>query len=582
MSDWTNCAGAFKELLDFHSHRVLGPPVVAGRIPPSEWRPKDYPEFKDAFKAVLAFLLHFSHVNDPVLAKAAQEALRGAIESLLRHGHLAEVESAVPVSELNDEIRAKLASDIKQFISFRSQAGQPALLLELSNDYIQQLSAWIETITPKSLHGRLVETVGASSWSHYGRDEEWQSELSNLALALLKDDTAFSEELPWLISTDAKSASDFGQAVGAADVGASHLQAIVDPSIASQSPVFLKGYILGALSRHDVQIGRINELMDELEKQSPVFAFDVSLVGGDRTATFERATRMIREGKLSAIHLRVFTFWIGSRRIETTEVIDALELLLAAVGTEGAAAADVALDFLGARLHILKFAELFQANDTIVWRVLEAAVNNPGREAYWWSEIMLQVAGKNPAHAVKLATQAMISDEYQLADLAKNLVALFAARFPKEVMDYVGKMALDKDIGWRFLIGKFSVFMALPFNVMKEWLENNGIDAARKTARHVPRPFLTPEGKPALHPLTEFLLTHFEDDDKTFNEFCLGIHSFQVYVGDIAAHREAEAKFAEAFLNHPLRRVREWAQIESRSGHVEAELHRMEQDERGF
>jgi hypothetical protein len=94
--------------------------------------------------------------------------------------------------------------------------------------------------------------------------------------------------------------------------------------------------------------------------------------------------------------------------------------------------------------------------------------------------------------------------------------------------------------------------------------------------------FLNAEGKPSLHPLTEFLLTRFEDDDQTFNEFCAGVHSFQLYVGDIAAHREAEAKFAEAFLNHPLRRIREWAQREWQSGYAEAELHRMEQDERGF
>ncbi|HET9285364.1 MAG TPA: hypothetical protein VFR24_25715 [Candidatus Angelobacter sp.] len=575
-------AGAFEKILDFHSHRVLGPPVVAGRIPPPEWLPKDYAELKNTFKQVLAFLLEFSKHEDPTLAEAAQDAFTTTIETLLRYGYLAEVESAVPLNEIREETRAKLASNIKQFISFRSRTDQSPPQPPLPNDYLQKLSGWIEKIAPTSLHGRLVEAVGASSWGHYGREEEWHAELNSLAVKLLEDNAIFLQELLWLVSPEAKSAGDFGHFLGAADAGAKHLDMIVERSFAAQSSSFLKGYILGELSRPDIDISRINKILDELEERSPVFALDVSLVGGDRTWAFERATRMIREHKLSAAYLRVFTFWIGNRRIETNEVIEALELLLHVEGEEASSASDVMLDFLGSRLHSQKLSELVQTDAPIVWRILEAAVRNPGREAYWWSEIMARVADQNPALAVELATRAMVSDEFQLAELAQNLIALFAGKFPNEVMDKVGKMALDKDIGWHFLVGKFSVFTALPFEVLQNWLERNGVEAARKIARHVPRPFLNAEGKPSLHPLTEFLLTRFEDDDLTFNEFCAGVHSFQLYVGDLAAHREAEAKFAEAFFNHPLRRIREWAQREWQIGRAEAELHRMEQDERGF
>jgi len=572
--------GAFGQVLDFHSTRILGPPVVAGRIPPAEWRPKDLPELKDAFNQALNLLIEFSKAEDPKLARAAQKSLTRAIETLIRQGYLAEIESIVPIDQIAEDIRGALASNLKQFISFRarSDSGQP----EIPKEYLNKLTTWIERITPHSLHGRLVEVVGVSPWGHYGREKEWHSELDTLAAELLKDTSAFSAELAWLISTDAKSASDFGERIGALDSGANHLQPIVDHSLAASSSGFLKGYIVGLLSRSDVDLNLINTTLDQLESQSPLFAFDVSLVGGDRVNTFGRATRMIREAKVSAVYLRVFTFWIGNRRIETREVVEALELLLEVKGNETVSAADVMLDFLGARLHVGKFTELLETNPAIVWRVVETAVQNPGREAHWWSEIMMKIADTNPTRAIELACNAMISDEFEFSDAAKNLIALFANKFPSEVMENVGKIALDKNVGWHFLIGKFSVFTALSFKVVKEWLEKNGVDAARKVARHVPRPFLTAEGKPGLPPLTEFLLTRFEDDDATFNEFCAGIHSFQTYVGDIASKREAEAKFAEAFFNHPLRRVREWARLEWQSGHSEAEYFRMEQDERGF
>ena len=68
--------------------------------------------------------------------------------------------------------------------------------------------------------------------------------------------------------------------------------------------------------------------------------------------------------------------------------------------------------------------------------------------------------------------------------------------------------------------------------------------------------------RPSLHPLTEYVLREFETDDRTFNEFCAGVHSFQMYAGDIAATKEREADVAKLFLDHPLRRVREWARLE--------------------
>jgi len=43
-----------------------------------------------------------------------------------------------------------------------------------------------------------------------------------------------------------------------------------------------------------------------------------------------------------------------------------------------------------------------------------------------------------------------------------------------------------------------------------------------------------------------------------------------MYMGDIAAEHEAEATLARKFLDHPLRRVREWASIEEQSAVADA------------
>src|SRR5437763_15859818 len=102
------------------------------------------------------------------------------------------------------------------------------------------------------------------------------------------------------------------------------------------------------------------------------------------------------------------------------------------------------LEFHGARLHSQKCAELFAKSPEIVWRVLEAAVKNPGRAAYWWSEIMNRVADKNPVLAVELATRAMISDEFQLDNVEENLVEVFATELPKGGIDNGCRVAWER------------------------------------------------------------------------------------------------------------------------------------------
>ncbi len=79
---------------------------------------------------------------------------------------------------------------------------------------------------------------------------------------------------------------------------------------------------------------------------------------------------------------------------------------------------------------------------------------------------------------------------------------------------------------------------------------------------------------------TEWLLTRFETDDRVFHEFAAGTNSFKVYSGDIAAEHEAEAAVARRFLNHPARRIREWAAVEEQSAREEARRARQWAEER--
>jgi hypothetical protein len=102
------------------------------------------------------------------------------------------------------------------------------------------------------------------------------------------------------------------------------------------------------------------------------------------------------------------------------------------------------------------------------------------------------------------------------------------------------------------------------------------------SARHLAPPFLDGNNQPQVPRLTEFVLEHFEEDDRTFSDFVAGVHSYKGYWGSNATAREKEGFQAKAFLTHRLKRVREWAALELRQAEHDAKVHGIREDEIGL
>jgi len=296
---------------------------------------------------------------------------------------------------------------------------------------------------------------------------------------------------------------------------------------------------------------------------------------------FDRAVRLIKAGKIPAHYLRNFTHWVGDLRVTNEQVAEAVRLLLPPASTDSFAS-DVMVDFLGARLHSGQLNTLLQSDKGLICEAITVATRHPGRETFWLAKVLHAAAPTDHSLAIRLACEALVSENYSFKREAEGLLSNWASDYPEEVMAGIGALILDETVGWRFFASKLGLFNAIPPDVVIRWLESVGVRGAQRVARHLPRPFVDASGVPTVPRLTEFVLSRFEDDDPTFQEFCAGTHSLQVYVGDIASQREAEAASARPFFNHPLRRVREWARYEYDSGISEAKWHRELEDEQGI
>jgi hypothetical protein len=136
----------------------------------------------------------------------------------------------------------------------------------------------------------------------------------------------------------------------------------------------------------------------------------------------------------------------------------------------------------------------------------------------------------------------------------------------------------DRHRRFRFLPKYAELLAALPVAAVAEWLQRVGVEGARFLARHLPPPSVSEAGQTYVPEITEYVLRAFEDDQRTFEEFCCGVGS-GLYWTEGGQKRQRDADVAERFLHHPLRRIREWARVESRAARKDAERQRQEEEE---
>ncbi len=570
---------ALKATLYFMGTRTLGPPVVAGRIPPTEWGPKNLQELNEAIREGLTILKDASRHPVQKISMASREAILGAVQSLVHKGFLDQVQQVFAPEDFSEDARALLVSQLKQMVTRSEAVADEAR--KLTNPYLDQVQVWIGQLEPTTFHGKLVEAVGPDPWHHFGREDEWRASLTALAQTLFHDEAAFQSELDWLLSEQAKAGFEFGRQLGAMDEDGKYLGAISQKTTETANPTFPRGYVSGLVYDAKSSIEPLNRWLDSLEATAPILAFQLAHAGGDAVRLFERTVRLVKSSKLPAVYLRNFAIWVGNRKVTREEVVAILRLLLPLAKGGDTACSDVMIDFLGYRAHESNLRELLADEDerSLVWDVLTAATEHPGREAHWWSQALLAAAATDQGRATRLACHAATSDNFQLSDEAEKVVSQFATKYPEEVMNDLGALILSESVGWKFFLGKYPFFTTLPLDTVTRWLEREGVEAARRVARHLPGPSLDSEGNPILHPLTEFVLSGFEEDDRTFREFCAGVHSLQMYVGSYASARQKEAEVAEKFFGHRLRRIREWARMEYDAALRDVEQDLQEEDE---
>jgi len=546
--------------------RDIGPKRVGGRLVPDEWRPKAN-EGRACFEVILDLIMKISQSGSEDLQNAGLEICIKYGSRLISTGDLDFLKTILTKDRLSGRFLPLLLETLDDSLMFDLTNAIRPPPLPVEPDYVQRVRTWRTELVPSDFHGRLLSTIGIDPWHHSlgAHEERWKHSVRGLAAELHADPTVLVGELDWLLSPEARSAMLLGVELGKIDSATAHLSAIVS-AVAQprQNLALARGYLAGLLIAHPEHSGAVNLALDRLS-ENPEVAYELALVCGRPVKSLQRTLASIRAGKLNASYLQGFIMGYDPQDpLTTQELEEVLAVLLQAMNSGDESSTRVAVQLIGYRVgHAKQDALNGLSGDALdsIFQVLLLAAKDGGGDSYWWGRSLIALASADVSRVSRAASLGLVGGYFQEEESQKILIELAHAH-PEEVMRQVGAVMLDDKYGIQFFVGHFTgLFNTLPVTVVRAWLESVSEKGAQKLARHLPVPYVDPSGEATVPKLTEYVLEKFENDDRTFSEFCAGTYSMSGFVDNLATQAEADAEGARRFLSHRLRRVREWAAL---------------------
>ncbi len=563
------------------SGHIVGPPEVAGRLRPRDWQPASTTQERECYLYALKIFGEHIAQGDPDRRTLAVDGIVDHMDFLLRGGFLDEITPVLATSTLDEGEVRRLVNAVDEFLASEEQIGRDRVN-EHAVRYIQGIRRWVDSIRPSDFDGRLRSICARDPWDKRFADEPQtrSDETDALAVPILSDPSLLLPHLDWLASYEARSAERLGFALGRIDERFSCGEMIFDQAIRWGSPPLLRGYIRGLVFAERRPTDVLLRRMTELEAAHPEMVVDILVRGGDSFDALNRAIHLVESRTISPRFLASFAMGLGRRELSAEEVSRLLPYFV-----DAALAADANTAQAGVRfLYTYLMFEMRRTSSSclemdcvrsLAWRMMDAALPYvETRTAQEWSHIVERLAKYDEHQGAALLGRALLSDSTELERGAQQQLINLAVRAPDSVMEGLGQALLDPSQGWRLQIHVLrDLVVSMPTDSILDWVRKHGVDAARAIARHLPRPYLDDEGHPIVPEVLDVILRDF-DDDRVLNNFAAGAHSGGSWWGDRSEQLRREAEDARRFLNHPNRRIREWARHE-----IDQRTHMAEREE---
>jgi hypothetical protein len=568
---------AFSAIFQERTVKMVGDKIVSGKLVPTEWAPKTPSEYYDCLDKCIEVLKNMRQSSKFHAIKSMEIALEH-LRRLSRIGRVPELREIFSGDWETIITKSSLLKVLEEVIYFDCK--------DSSSEICNQLAEWHESLKPNNLEEQINVLIGLNQW-HFSltdKEKDWEAEVKEIAQEIIKQPDVFDRLEGWLFSSEARNSYSLGFFIGAVDSGNIFLDKMLNNALRFEHIGLSQGYIKGISHNLDINgLKRINEFFDRIEEKYPDKAHNLFVFAGSKANALKRTLQLIDKGSLQITSLGSFVRGLQDRNINAAEYKEILYRIYGEAVKGDKGASQILYDYLY-QIFTYQAVELKSADSQeiidITWDVLNDCMPIGTGGLHSWETVLRKLLPTNPNRGASLLTKYISHDDLVFEQHVINLFAEVIKLDPANSMKTLGDALLEGKQSYRFYIRDYKlVFQSFPADILIRWIDTNGVVAARLVARHLPPPYLEDKNKLIVPKLTEYVLTKFGEDERTFNEFCAGIHNFQSFSGDIAEKYKQDAELAKRFLVHPIKAIRMWAKYEMEDALFQAERWKIRQDE---
>jgi hypothetical protein len=546
-----------------HFHRTGGPERQGSRPPLEDWKPKLYSDMFNYWRASLSRLTPIARGDDE-MAELARQQIAGAIRGFVRRGLLDEIEDSI--IEIQGEQGKWWPEALEQLENAIQYEGP-----NIPEEGVKRLEKLAKVLQPSSIPDQLRLVVSTPTHNYVEDNESGQiidtAEIKVRALAeqLARRPRALIQHLPVILQGEQLRAGDFGFKVGALVGNPDEIvEAVFSalPHIPKEqiNPAFLGGLLAAIQNQHPALV---EKTLDRVAADGTILAHTAFLTHfiNPTSADLDRVLGLVRDGKISALALRVFAYGRFTFDAAQEMVLSLCDSMLE-FGTEGAwAALDILFmyawrdearkwEICKSQLRKTLLVPGFLSDprvsfmtDTFRWHVAAKKLLNEGGEKSLAENIARDV--------VSICSNQEFPGFYQLDHALRPVLEILLSKYGEVVWPTLGEPLLSGDWFTNFqlehLLDKGQI-LQLPPEFLLDWCAQHADKAPAVIAKLVP----------FQHPFNRTLIDRFGNRDDVLDAVASNMMSFS-YVGTAIPHYQSMAEYFKQLLNHQYAEVRTWA-----------------------
>ncbi len=554
---------AIKPVFNGIGSKIVPPKVIGGRIVPEEWRPSSQQEFNNLkFVAMQMFIDNLNSIKDDrknIIKYFMIEELKIFID----FGTMDTLKEVIKEYVIEEKTKFKLRNMIEELIYRHNEYGH-----YINN--IEELRTWLEELSDLSFDGLMKEYLLGDYWSSYHRKGEVavNKDIDYLAKEILKNKTSIDSYLE--LTGDIESnifVQKIMRAIGILDQKNQFENFIINCIRENKNIMVVTAYLQGLVSKVGFFSETYSNILDEYERIFPQTILTIVIGCEINSSGYNRILRILENDSNLVGNLLSLQYSAWNEILSDSQVF---ELFLRI---------ETASDNILSRYIILKLAHGWhrQNNKTVATQEMSVLlmkillecliVENYKFDDWDWEqtfELVSEDLVENKIELLVVALKSKKGGHSYLEGVALKYLKKFAGSgYSEYVMTSLGRVMLNNN-NYIFYLHVFrGMFESIEIDIVKKWVQENGIEAARVLARHIESPSRKENNECYIPPLTEWLLSNYEYDDKLFSAFIAGRHSFEVInISEAIKNHKNLIMEMEPYLHHKLRRVRQWAEYE--------------------